>query len=285
MLRPRRDTQIPLRYRTSSPPQFSRINRPLKRPKIDPENIDRNNVDQALAVIFPAPECVDEPPSLIPTELPHFKANYVSNRAGYSQHTNLTKSGFFKLFFSDFVVKILSEETNSYAEFQLRNPPLSLLKTCRWVPTTPAEIRIYLGIHLHFGLYPLAVRNDYWRIHKLGQFMGQGRFKQIHRFFSLNDENTIPPPLNAPWFHRIQRVSELVRTACRNAYTPSSHIAIDEAIMAFKGRSKDTVKLKNKPIDTGYKIWCIGDHGYIESWLFHLRIEGVETFKKSQKTS
>ena len=70
-------------------------------------------------MIAPAPECSDEPPTLISTELPHFNANYVENRTGRSQHANLSEMGFFKLFFSDFVVEILSEETNSYAESQL----------------------------------------------------------------------------------------------------------------------------------------------------------------------
>jgi hypothetical protein len=45
-------------------------------------------------------------------------------------------------------------------------------------------------------------------------------------------------------------------------------------MVAFKGRSNDTVKLKGKPINTGY-IW---------SWLFHSRAEGVETFIKSEQT-
>jgi Transposase IS4 len=283
MLRPQRNAQIPLRYRSSSPPRPLQNNNQPKRRKIDPKNIDRNDVDQALAVIAPAPECSEELPTIIPTELPQFKANYVENRPGRSQYTDLSESGFFKLFFSDSVVEILSKETNSYAEFQLQNPPLSLHKTCHWVPTTIAEIRVYLGIQIYFGLYPLAVRRDYWRIHNLGKFMCRDRFEQIHRFFSLNDENTIPPPPNAPWFHRIQRISELIRQACQDAYTPSSHIAIDEAMVAFKGRSKDTVKLKGKPIDTGYKLWCIGDHGYVWSWLFHSKAEGVESV--SQKTS
>jgi len=284
MLRPKRNTQIPLRYRESPPLRSQRNNNEQKRRGIDPKNIDRNDVDQALAVIAPASECTAEAPTIISTELPQFSANYVQNRAGASRYTNLSELGFFKLFFSDIVVEILSKQTNSYAEFHLRNPPLSLRENCHWVPTTAPEIHVFLGIHLHFGLYPLAVRADYWRIHKLGQFMGLRRFKQIHRFFSLNDENTVPPPPNAPWFHRIQRVSDLIRTACRNSFYPSSHIAIDEAMVAFDGRSKDTVKLKGKPIDTGYKLWYIGDHGYIWSWLFHSKTDGVEGLEGGQKT-
>jgi hypothetical protein len=116
MIRPRRDTQIPLRYKENSLPRSSKTNHHSKRRKIDPKNIDRNDVDLALAVIAPAPECSDEPSTLIPIELPYFNANYVENRHGESHHINLSEIGFFKLFFSNLVVEILSEETNFYAE-------------------------------------------------------------------------------------------------------------------------------------------------------------------------
>ena len=70
-------------------------------------------------MIAPAPKYSDEPPILIPTELPHFNASYVKNRHRESHNINLSETGFFKLFFSDLVVEILSEETNFYAESQL----------------------------------------------------------------------------------------------------------------------------------------------------------------------
>ena len=92
--------------------------------------IDRNNVDQALAVIEPAPECTEELPTLLSTELSQFEANYVQNRTGFSQYTNLSELGFFEFFFSPTVVEILSEETNSYTEFHLYNLSRPLSKNC-----------------------------------------------------------------------------------------------------------------------------------------------------------
>jgi Transposase IS4 len=172
MLRPRRDIQLPSRFREPSPPRSFHINSHPKRRRIDPEKVDRNDADQTLAVIAAAPECTDELPTLIPTELPQFAANYVENRPDYSQYANLLEAGFLKLFFSDVVVETLSKETNAYAEFQLRNPPLSSHATRPWVPTSVKEIRVWLGINIHFGLYPLTVRDDYWRIHNISQFMG-----------------------------------------------------------------------------------------------------------------
>ena len=124
MLRPQRITQIPLRYRDSSPPRLSQDNNRSKRRRIDPENVDRNDVDLALAAIAPAPECSDEPPTEIPTELPHFEANYVQNRPGQFRYINLSELGFFKLFFSDSVIEIILKETNSYTEFQFQIHPL-----------------------------------------------------------------------------------------------------------------------------------------------------------------
>jgi Transposase IS4 len=56
-------------------------------------------------------------------------------------------------------------------------------------------------------------------------------------------------------------------------------------MVPFRGRSVHTFQLKAKPIDVGYKLWCIGDNGCIWTWLFHSKREGVETFPKSKHTS
>ena len=122
MQRPQRNTQIPLRYRDNSPPPTYRNNNQPKRPKNGSKIVDRNQVDQALTVIEATPksaEGADESSVSISTELPHFEANYVQNRAGAPRYTDLFKLDFFKFFFNDSVVEILSEETNIYVVFKL----------------------------------------------------------------------------------------------------------------------------------------------------------------------
>jgi hypothetical protein len=157
MLRPRRDAQLPLRRRSGSPPRLSQKNKQLKRRRIDPDSVDRNNLDQALAVIAAAPEDTDELPILISTELPYFKANYIQNRPGCSRYTGISELGFFGFFFSDSVVEIFFKETNLYAEFYLQTLSLFFFETRYWVPITPAEIRIYLSVYIYFSLYLLIV--------------------------------------------------------------------------------------------------------------------------------
>jgi len=43
----------------------------------------------------------------------------------------------------------------------------------------------------------------------------------------------------------------------------SSNVSVDEIIEAFTRRSAHTVKMVNKPIGEGYKIWALADHGYV----------------------
>jgi Transposase IS4 len=155
-----------------------------------------------LALIAAAPECSDEPPISISTQLPHFDANYVLNRAGASRYAGLSEIELFSLFFDHVAIEILVKETNLYAEIHQSNISISVLEQRPWKPTTVEEIRIFIGIHLHFGLYPLPVRADYWKLHSLGQFMGRIRFEQIHRYFSMNAVNT--EPQEKPWFYKIQ---------------------------------------------------------------------------------
>ena len=128
MLRPEQNIQFPSRYRSKSPPRFEQAIKQSKRRRIDPAAIDRNNVDQTLTVIAPAPECTDEQPILILTELPQFETNYVLNRSGASQYFNLSELGFFKFFFSPIVIEILSKETNSYVQIHRQNVSNSINK-------------------------------------------------------------------------------------------------------------------------------------------------------------
>jgi hypothetical protein len=41
-------------------------------------------------------------------------------------------------------------------------------------------------------------------------------------------------------------------------------------MLAFRGRSKDITKLKDKLIKEDYKNWMLADHEYVWSWLWHL---------------
>ena len=47
-------------------------------------------------------------------------------------------------------------------------------------------------------------------------------------------------------------------------------------MVAFRGRSIHKVKMKNKPIDEGFKHWAHSTHGLIHDWLWHSNYHGIE---------
>jgi hypothetical protein len=41
-------------------------------------------------------------------------------------------------------------------------------------------------------------------------------------------------------------------------------------MQGFGGRAADIVRIPSKPIPIGYKIWALGNMGYISDFLFHI---------------
>jgi hypothetical protein len=43
----------------------------------------------------------------------------------------------------------------------------------------------------------------------------------------------------------------------------SQNVSVDEMMKACTGRLAHTVKMNNKPISKGYKMWAIADYRYV----------------------
>ena len=48
-------------------------------------------------------------------------------------------------------------------------------------------------------------------------------------------------------------------------------------MIPYFGHTQHTIKAPNKPIQQGYKIWALGDRGYIFSWLWYSKARGTES--------
>jgi hypothetical protein len=123
ILRPRRDTRIPLKYRKNSPPRLDRSSNQHKWRRIKIAGAERYTIDQALAQIAVTSECSTEPLAPILTKFPQSAGNYVPNRAEASRYISLSEIEIFTLFFDDVIVKILTKETNAYAEIHQLTVP------------------------------------------------------------------------------------------------------------------------------------------------------------------
>jgi len=166
--------------------------------------------------------------------------------------------------------------TNERASSHVPRPKNARL----WTPLDHASFCHWLAVVIYMARHPEKATKSYWECltpgkgHHLGHWMGDNRWHQIHRFFSINNQ---PLTQEQPYWHRLMPIASLVRKACQTAVKPSTWVAIDEGMTHFTGRSKDKVLLKNKPIPEGYKTWqlgCVG--GYTWSWLFHSGRQGPE---------
>ena len=69
-----------------------------------------------------------------------------------------TPLGFFQLFFTRELLHFLAEETNMYADHQMRSSPGSLL----WLQCTDSEMAKFLGLLMLMGLIEMPTLRHYW---------------------------------------------------------------------------------------------------------------------------
>ncbi|EDN07653.1 predicted protein [Histoplasma mississippiense (nom. inval.)] len=107
-----------------------------------------------------------------------------------------------------------------------------------WKNTNPVEIKVFIGILL------------YMRARR-------------------------PEAKNKDWWYKVEPLATKFHMACRKYYTPGSKISIDEIMVKCFGRSQHTYKMPNKPIPRGYKIFGLAEHGYLWSFSWSSRRQGI----------
>jgi hypothetical protein len=55
-----------------------------------------------------------------------------------------------------------------------------------------------------------------------------------------------------------------------SVWKPGRDLAVDEIIVRFEGRSKETTTVPNKPTPTGYKVWGAAQRGFLLVWNWHI---------------
>jgi len=78
--------------------------------------------------------------------------------------------------------------------------------------------------------------------------------------------------LNKMWWRKLEPLISTFRANCQAHWIPGSNVSVDEMMIKFYGRLKHTLKMKNKPIKQGFKIWALCEGGYLYSFLFYSRL-------------
>ena len=147
-----------------------------------------------------------------------------------------------------------------------------------WREVSDSDIWAFFGFCILMGINHLPALHHYWSSDPIFHYapvadrISQDRFLAIWRFMHFTHAS--PPPTPSPSTHpapppdrlyKVRPVITAVLAACRAHYRPNREQAVDEAMVAFKGRSSMKQYLPMKPVKRGFKIWVRADshNGYI----------------------
>lgn len=126
----------------------------------------------------------------------------------------------------------------------------------------------WFGLLIFMGLVKVARVNLYWRADGQCTFpplqkMSLKRFEQLKRYFHLSPPN-LTPSRKGNWYDEVEPFGRALRNpSCRW----SSH----------------TIKIKNKPIKQGYKLFALCWRGFTYSFLYSSRTKKIGEVKKLAK--
>jgi len=137
---------------------------------------------------------------------------------------------------------------------------------------TEKELKTYFAINIAMTYIRYPNVRMYWsslpgiRMNLIADAMNVNRFGEIKRFLHFED-NTKKPDHSVPGFDRywkLRPVITMLHDSFHGAASPDEHIAIDEMIIPFKGRSGLKQYMKAKPKKWGFKVWVQANrNGYV----------------------
>lgn len=159
--------------------------------------------------------------------------------------------------FDDHIIDHIVFQTNFYAT-QVGK---------QFTPTTEDEIRTFLGINLYMGINRLPSYRDYWSsasdLHNvyISNLMSVKRFSWLLNYIHFNNNHVQPKRGHSNYdkLYKIRPILNYIGENFNKLYKPHREVAIDEAMVKFKGRSSLKQFMKDKPIKRGYKIWMLCD--------------------------
>lgn len=88
------------------------------------------------------------------------------------------------------------------------------------------------------------------------------RFEKLLQYHHWNDsesEDQSNSSENRDLLYKIRPLLDALKQSFGDAYTPGEYLTVDEAMVAFRGRTKLLQYMKNKPVKWGFKIWLLAD--------------------------
>ncbi|GFR96316.1 PiggyBac transposable element-derived protein 4-like [Elysia marginata] len=187
---------------------------------------------------------------------------------------------FFRCMVDDDLMGSIVKETNDYAKESLKKKALSPNSRLRkWVDVTVGEMWTFFGLIIAMSLVVIDDLEEYWSTHTMydlpffRSIMKRDRFLLILSFLHLA-ENEKQPSQESPEFDPIYKIRSFVdklEVNFQESYIPGARIAIDEAMVTWRGPLAFRVYNPDKPDKFGIKIFqlCDSDTSYCSTLEFY----------------
>jgi hypothetical protein len=180
---------------------------------------------------------------------------------------------FFRLFFPDDFLSYVATQTSEYIEQKhdsvgenshpnTRAAAAAEAAVAEARPhdaTTPQEIRALFGCLIYMGIVCVDDTRGYWERETRQAFVADCFPRD--RFILLLRSLRFDPQLQSVG-DRLQRLRTIIHTIQENAllyFYPGQDVCVDEAMVAFKGRSIMRQHITKKKSPTGFKVWMLVD--------------------------
>ena len=142
-----------------------------------------------------------------------------------------------------------------------------------WHDVDKNELQAFVGVLMLMGICKLPRMEMYWTTTHplttpgLAEVMPLRRFMQILRYFHLCDVN-LHVPRGQPGFDalfKVRAILDIITPLLESEYDPDEQLAVDEAMIHFKGRLGFKQYMKDKPTKWGIKVFALADsqNGYV----------------------
>ena len=179
-------------------------------------------------------------------------------------------ASYFELFFTDLQFERFATNTNKYAAWWHEQHPNQ--RFWRFHPTTATECKVYVAVLIFLGAarnrniysnWISPVRNSpciklKWR-----------RYQQFAKFFKVSDLEVDQQIEPQDWHCKLSPLDTDLQETFQGVVIPGSQISYDEMMIPFRGNSIHLTKVPGKPDPNGFKLWTVGEKGYVYDWLYY----------------
>ncbi|ENH74214.1 hypothetical protein FOC1_g10001510, partial [Fusarium oxysporum f. sp. cubense race 1] len=110
--------------------------------------------------------------------------------------------------------------------------------------------------------------------HSFVKFISYDTFQLIHRHLRPFDHTQIDETALLPRvFQGFEECFDHIQPVSMQLFRPGPHLAVDECIIRYTGKSDSITTIKAKPDPVGFKIWVIAQMGFFIKWLWHIKEE------------